>query len=142
MANDPALLEAAELLARFDEEAAKRKAIEIEEEQAYERHKERFRKDDAGKARIDLIPHELIFATAQVLELGARKYAPNNWAKGAEWSRYFSAMQRHLWAWWGGQDCDPESGRSHLAHAACCLAFLLAYENRNLGTDDRFKNEN
>lgn len=101
-----------------------------------------FKKDDAGKARIDLIPHEFIFATAQVLELGARKYAPNNWAKGAEWSRYFSAMQRHLWAWWGGQDDDPESGITHLAHAACCLAFLMAYENRNIGTDDRFKNEN
>jgi hypothetical protein len=32
---------------------------------------------------------------------------------------------------------DHESGRSHLAHAACCVLFLLAYERRKVGTDDR-----
>lgn len=101
-----------------------------------------FQKDDMGKARIDLIPPEFIFGTAAVLELGARKYAPNNWAKGAAWSRYYAAMQRHLWAWWAGQDDDPESGITHLAHAACCLAFLMAYEHRHLGTDDRLEVNN
>ena len=28
---------------------------------------------------------------------------------------------------------------SHLAHARCCLAFLLEYEGKKIGTDDRFK---
>lgn len=48
-------------------------------------------------------------------------------------------MMRHMWAWWGGQDKDPETGFSHLAHAACCIAFLMAYERRGIWTDDRFK---
>jgi hypothetical protein len=96
-----------------------------------------FAKADAGKPRIDLIPHEFVQQTAEVLTIGAAKYSPNNWAAGADWSRYFSAMQRHLWAWKSGEDLDPETGKSHLAHAACCLAFLMAYEARQIGTDDR-----
>lgn len=97
-----------------------------------------FVKSDAGKPRYDLLPQEFLELTAQVLTYGAQKYSANNWAKGADWSRYFSAMQRHLWAWWSGEDKDPETDITHLAHAACCLAFLMAYENRGLGKDDRF----
>lgn len=96
-----------------------------------------FIKHDAGKPRYDLIPPEFLLETAKVLEYGARKYAPNNWAAGADWSRYFGALQRHLWAWWSQEENDPETNLSHLAHAACCLAFLMAYQNRELGFDDR-----
>ncbi len=96
-----------------------------------------FIKHDGGKPRYDLLPPELLLETAKVLEYGARKYAPNNWANGADWSRYFGAMNRHLWAWWAGEDNDPETDLSHLAHAACCLAFLMAYQGRGIGTDDR-----
>jgi len=96
-----------------------------------------FEKADAGKPRIDLIPHEMIFETAEVLSDGANKYGADNWRQGAEWSRYFSALQRHLWAWKSGEDLDPETGKSHLAHASCCLAFLMAYQRREIGTDDR-----
>lgn len=96
-----------------------------------------FRKHDAGKPRVGLIPPEYVMETAAVLTSGAEKYGADNWARGAEWSRYFDAAQRHLWAWRAGEDTDPETGRSHLAHASCCLAFLLAYQARGLGTDDR-----
>lgn len=98
---------------------------------------EAFHKADAGKPRIGLIPPEMIQQTAEVLTFGAAKYAPNNWSRGADWSRYFDAMQRHLWAWQAGEDTDPETGLSHLAHASCCLAFLMAYQARGIGTDDR-----
>ena len=96
-----------------------------------------FQKADAGKPRIDLIPPELIFETAAVLTIGAAKYGADNWRAGADWSRYFSALQRHMWAWQSGEDCDPETGQSHLAHAACCLSFLMAYQARQIGFDDR-----
>mgnify|MGYP003335144835 FL=1 len=96
-----------------------------------------FIKADAGKPRYDLLPPEFLHETAAVLTYGANKYTPNNWANGADWSRYFSAMQRHLWAWWAGEEKDTETDITHLAHAACCLAFLMAYENRNIGRDDR-----
>ena len=60
-----------------------------------------------------------------------------NWEKGMSWGRVFGAMMRHMWAWWGGQKADDETGYSHLHHAACCLMFLIAYEERKIGTDDR-----
>jgi hypothetical protein len=98
----------------------------------------KFIKDDKGKARFDLIPPEFLFEMARTLAYGANKYSDNNWARGANWSRYFSAMQRHLWAWFNGEELDEESGHTHLAHAACCLAFLMSYQYRGLGKDDRF----
>lgn len=95
-------------------------------------------KDTTGKPRLDLIPPELIFAVGEVLTDGCREqYEPRNWEKGTEWSKYFAAQQRHMWAWWGGENNDPKSGLPHLWHAACCTAFLIAYAERGIGTDDR-----
>ncbi|MEN9763182.1 MAG: hypothetical protein RI906_3008 [Pseudomonadota bacterium] len=91
-----------------------------------------------AKTRFDLIPFEAIGEIADVLEYGANKYEAHNWARGAEWSRYFSALCRHIFAWWGGEDKDPETGFSHLAHAGCNLLFLMTFQRRSWGTDDRF----
>jgi hypothetical protein len=99
------------------------------------------RKDDSSKVRYDLIPPELLEATAQVLTFGAAKYTQRNWEQGMAWGRPFGALMRHMWAWWRGEEKDPETGMSHLWHAACCIAFLVAYEQRNIGTDDRHKPE-
>ncbi len=33
---------------------------------------------------------------------------------------------------------DPETGFSHLAHAGCCLIFLMEFQSNEWGTDDRF----
>ena len=98
-------------------------------------------KDDTGKVRMELIPPELLFAVADILTFGAEKYSDRNWEAGMKWSRLFGGLMRHLWAWWGGQHKDPETGRSHLWHACACIAFLLAYEQRNTGTDDRPKKD-
>lgn len=106
-------------------------------------------KHDTGKIRMDLLPPEFLFATATILTFGATKYADRNWEQGMKWGRVFGALMRHLWCWWGGQgpttnnfifgDTDEETGHSHLWHAACCLAFLVAYEERKIGEDDRLK---
>lgn len=90
------------------------------------------------KTRFDLIPYGAIGEIADVLAYGAEKYSANNWRRGADWSRYFAALCRHIFAWWGGEDRDPETGFSHLAHAGCCLLFLLEYQRSNWGRDDRF----
>lgn len=95
------------------------------------------RKDDIGKARHDLIPPELPEAIAAVLTFGASKYGERNWEKGMSWGRPFAAMMRHLWAWWRGEKADPETGFSHLWHAGACIAFLIAFEQRQKGIDDR-----
>ena len=94
-------------------------------------------KHDGGKARYDLLPTEYLEATAMVLGFGANKYGQRNWEQGMSWGRVFAALMRHMWAWWRRDASDPETGMSHLWHAACCLMFLVAYEQRRNGTDDR-----
>ena len=93
-------------------------------------------KFDSGKRRHDLIPHEAINALADVLTYGADKYGPNNWQKGMEWGRLYAATQRHLLAFKAGEDLDDESGIHHLHHALTNIAFLIAYAERRIGTDD------
>lgn len=95
------------------------------------------RKDDDGKVRFDLLPGDALNEIAKVLTIGAAKYSERNWEKGMKWHRPFGALMRHMWAWWGGEANDPETGLSHLSHAGCCLLFLLSYELRNTGHDDR-----
>lgn len=95
------------------------------------------RKDDNNKLPYHLLPPEFLGATANVLQFGARKYGERNWEKGMAWSRPFAALMRHMWAWWNGEKADPETGMSHLWHASCCIAFLIAYEERKAGKDDR-----
>jgi hypothetical protein len=94
-------------------------------------------KHDGGKLPMHLLAPELLEEVSRVLAFGAEKYAPRNWEQGMAWSRAFSALMRHMWAWWGGEDKDEETGFSHLAHAACCVMFLLAWERRGAGDDDR-----
>lgn len=96
-----------------------------------------FKKLDAGKPMFQLIPPDALTEIALVLTMGADKYEPGNWLRGAAWSRYFGAMLRHLFAFWRGEERDPESGLLHLAHAGACLLFLLSYQLQGLGTDDR-----
>lgn len=95
------------------------------------------RKDDAGKLPYHLLPSDAVEEVLRVLDFGSRKYAPRNWEKGMVWSRPFSALMRHMWAWWRGENRDPETGLSHLAHAGCCILFLLDYYGRAAGKDDR-----
>ena len=95
--------------------------------------------ESATKPRWDLIPSGAIEEIAQVLAFGANKYGEHNWARGAAWHRYFRALCSHVFAWWRGEDRDPETGLNHLAHAGCCLVFLMEYQRHGWGTDDRFR---
>lgn len=94
-------------------------------------------KFDNGKTRFDLVPTEAVRAVADILTGGAAKYGDRNWEKGMDWSRPYGAALRHLFSWWDGEDRDRDTGKSHLWHAATNLAFLIAYEARGTGKDDR-----
>ncbi len=94
-------------------------------------------KYDGEKPRYDLIPPSTLKALATILTFGANKYAARNWEKGIAWGRVFGALMRHLWAWWGRENKDPETGESHLWHAQCCLSFLIEYERTHKELDDR-----
>lgn len=96
-------------------------------------------KHDADKAPMSLLSHEALTQTARVLEFGRNKYAAHNWRKGFAWSRPLSAAMRHLTAFADGEDRDPESNLSHLAHAMCCIMFVLEFEKTHPELDDRWK---
>lgn len=97
------------------------------------------KKFDQDKNPIGLIPSEFEDAVAEVLKFGAKKYGNWNWTKGFDSElRLYSAIRRHLGAWHRGEDNDPESGLSHLAHASCGIMFLMLSRRYNLGVDDRW----
>lgn len=99
-------------------------------------------KADQEKSRVELIPFVALERIGEVLAYGAKKYSRDNWRQGSglAWTRLLGAALRHLYAWGRGENADPETGYSHLAHAACCVVFLLAYENEGGGNDDRWGN--
>lgn len=94
-------------------------------------------KADKGKIRYDLLPPEGVTAVAVILTGGAEKYGDRNWEKGMDWSRPYGALLRHLFAWWSGEDKDRYTGKSHLWHACTNLFFIITYEARGIGKDDR-----
>lgn len=87
------------------------------------------RKFDGGKLDWALLPVEPNEEVVKVLMFGAQKYARDNWKHVDNHKvRYYNAAMRHLTAWQKGEETDPETGLSHLAHAMCCLNFLLYKE--------------
>lgn len=83
-------------------------------------------KFDDDKDRWDLIPLGPIQQIVKVMTYGSSKYGDNQWQNLDNFNdRYFGACMRHLVAWRNGENSDPESGLSHLAHAACNLVFLM-----------------
>lgn len=96
-------------------------------------------KKDYDKPPMQLLPTAALVEISKVLEFGAKKYSAENWRNGLEWSRLFGAALRHIFAHKDGEDLDSETGLSHLAHAGCCILFLLEHEMKNLGKDDRWK---
>lgn len=89
-------------------------------------------KFDVGKLDYTLVPFDALDEIVEVLGVGAKKYARDNWkhVPNAE-QRYQAAAFRHLTAYAKGERTDPETGLSHLAHAGCCLLFMLSLEARN-----------
>jgi hypothetical protein len=100
-------------------------------------------KFDGGKTDWSLMPFEAVEEINKVLEFGAKKYAAHNWTQGDgfRYTRVLNSLFRHLFAWSRGEDLDPESGLSHLAHAGCNILFLIYYNRykTRYNNDDRFK---
>lgn len=98
-------------------------------------------KYDTDKPRMSLLDPYVLSEVAKVLTFGAKKYEPHNWRKGFCYSRLTDAVLRHVNAFNDGEDFDPESGLSHLAHAMCGLMFLLKNTQTHPELDDRYKVE-
>ncbi len=90
------------------------------------------------KTPLQLIPPVFKAGVAWVLKHGNTKYGPWNWRKTkVECQTYVGAINRHLDAWQSGEDLDPESGQSHLAHVAASVAILMDAEEQGTLIDNR-----
>ncbi len=68
---------------------------------------------------------------------GALKYGRSNWrAVGVRASVYVDACQRHLAAWFEGEESDEE-GVPHLSAALACLAIIVDCQAAGKLKDDR-----
>ena len=94
----------------------------------------------AAKCPMHLLPAAALQETAWVHGHGAAKYGPWNWRESkVNAATYVAAIMRHLDAWREGEDLDPESGRSHLAHIAASVNILLDSQTHGCLIDDRVK---
>src|SRR5574344_205276 len=79
-----------------------------------------------------IIPYRQLETVAEIMTFGAEKYAPNNWQKVRPINRYIGAAYRHLVAYCKGIDKDEESGKSPLAHAICCMLYLMWFDDEGI----------
>jgi len=94
-------------------------------------------KYDNGKPDYTLLPLDALEQVVEVLTFGAAKYDRHNWKKVDNLhQRYSAAAMRHIVAYMKHEDIDEESGYSHLAHAICCLMFMLQEDADNINIDD------
>ena len=89
-------------------------------------------KFDKEKTQWSLLPMDVMDTVVRVLMHGAKKYAPDNWMKVKPKERYYDACLRHMTAWSLGHKNDDETGLPHIAHAICCLIFLLWHDERDI----------
>lgn len=87
--------------------------------------------------RFDLIPVYPLELLARHYGIGAEKYADRQYEAGYAWGKSFAAMMRHAWAFWRGEDIDPETGSPHLAAVAWHAFTLMEFGRTHPEKDDR-----
>lgn len=92
----------------------------------------------ASKIPLHLVPPSAKHYLAMALADGGRKYGPYNWRDAAiSISTYKAAMERHMDAFWDGEDIAEDSGVHHVAHAMACCALILDALSIGKLVDDR-----
>lgn len=90
------------------------------------------------KVPLHLVPPSAKHFLAEALADGARKYGPYNWREhDISISVYKAALERHMDAFWDGEDLASDSGVHHAAHAMACLAIMLDAMTIGKLNDDR-----
>ena len=99
-------------------------------------------KYDSEKPKMNLLPPKAIVEISKVLTFGAEKYDAENWRKLDDLqNRYTAGALRHIFAHMDGEELDPETNLSHLAHAMCCLLFKLEIELENAKIEEEKSRE-
>ena len=78
---------------------------------------------------------------AAVNMYGASKYTRGNYLRGANWTEYVDSLMRHLTAFYGGEDVDPESQHPHVGHIMYNAAILAQMYHTRKDLDDRLNAE-
>lgn len=81
-----------------------------------------------GKRKWSLVHYKSLEPMIEVLEFGAKKYAPDNWKKGLDKKEILESMQRHLAALMDGEKTDAESRISHMGHIMCNAMFYNYFD--------------
>jgi hypothetical protein len=95
-----------------------------------------------GKLRWGLVDWDALAPMVRVLEYGCKKYADHNWKKGLPYTATSESLLRHLYAFLGGEDIDPESGLLHVGHILCNAMFLSYMSEYKKEFDDRYIDKN
>lgn len=90
-----------------------------------------------GKVQLSYIPNKAQEAEARVWMKGAKKYSRDNWKKGLPFLSVIDSMLRHVLAFKEGEDNDPETGESHMAHVKCNASMLIEFLSTHPELDDR-----
>lgn len=96
-------------------------------------------KHDESKAQMELLSHAALEQIAHVMGFGAKKYGIFNYRGGIAYGRIIGAAYRHLGAFNSGEDLDPETGLSHIAHLGACSLMLLDMLREHPDLDTRYK---
>lgn len=97
-------------------------------------------KDLVGAKKVSLtkLPPVALLHASHALMNGADKYGAYNWRdKAVRASIYVDACERHLNAWFDGEEEAADSAVHHLGHAIACLAILLDAQETGRLIDDR-----
>lgn len=91
-----------------------------------------------GKPPFSTVPAQVVAELGLAMMEGARKYGRHNYrVAGVRASVYVDAAMRHIFAWWEGEDVDPDSGLSHVTKAIASLSVLRDAQINGVCTDDR-----
>jgi hypothetical protein len=90
-----------------------------------------------GKPQWSYVHFKSLEPMVRVLEFGAIKYAPKNWMKPMDTTKILESMQRHLAALFDGEECDPETGLSHMGHIQCNALFYNYHKEREKNDNNR-----
>ncbi len=91
-----------------------------------------------SKPCLSAVPIPPLMEAAMGMGEGAWKYGRHNYRHTRIYaSIYFDAVMRHMFAWWEGEDTDPDSGLHHVTKALCSLLVLRDAQIRGMDEDDR-----
>lgn len=90
------------------------------------------------KAPMSALPANVVAEIGVAMLEGASKYGRHNFREvGVRASVYYDATIRHMFAWWEGEDIDPDSRLSHITKAISSLVVLRDSMIRGNWEDDR-----